>query len=154
MQTADLQVTGPEHASGMQKSHLKVEVQGWRSRAGTRKMVRKEVGASRSRKSKSPTLRPGRGVSHLELARPFRLCHTPVGGAGVSDDTIAFHFPEHGENCAPKSLNSMMDYLTLESSCGAGGPGSAGQGASHRTEDRSSEIASTPRAPGKQFPAN
>src|SRR6266446_4195607 len=43
---------------------------------------------------------------------------------------------------------------SLESSCGASGPGNAGQSACCRTGDQSSEPPSTQPAPGRPFPAN
>ena len=43
---------------------------------------------------------------------------------------------------------------TAENSCGEEGPGSASRNGSHRNRGRSSATPSTPRAPGRQFPAN
>ena len=64
MQKTHLQVTGPEDAFGMQNAHLKVDVQGWGCGAGKRKMLRKEGGARRSRKSQKPLGTRGRSIQN------------------------------------------------------------------------------------------
>src|SRR5438034_4221258 len=44
--------------------------------------------------------------------------------------------------------------FVMGNSCGEGGPGSADQGASHRTRDRFSALTITPRAPNRQLPTS
>lgn len=63
-------VTSPEDASGMQKAHLKVEVQECGSGAGKRRILRNRVRQKEGRKPKIPALRNPRTVHPRETPRP------------------------------------------------------------------------------------